>query len=285
MVEFLLITGMSGAGRSTFADAVDDLGWFVIDNVPLPIFAKIAELTQGLGEPFEKVAFVLGTGAREGERPEAIVEAMEMLRETGDVQMVFLDASDDVLVRRYEETRRRHPQPTGGSLLDAIRLERRGLEPVRAAADVVIDTSETNLHQLRARVSSLVTGGTGGGMQLRVSSFGYKRGVPVDMDLVLDCRFIPNPHWEPDLRPLSGLDAPVSDFVLGQPAARRFVDDLAAMVIDLLPAYAAEGRSFLGIAFGCTGGRHRSVAVAEAFAEALRAAGHDAPVTHRDIDR
>ncbi len=285
MVEFLLITGMSGAGRSTFADAVDDQGWFVIDNVPLPLFAKIAELTQGLGEPFERVAFVLGSGAREGERPESIVDAIDMLREAGSVRVVFLDAADDVLVRRYEETRRRHPQPTGGSLLDAIRTERAGLEPVKAAADVVIDTTDTNLHQLRARVASLFSADADAGMQLRVASFGYKRGVPVDMDLVLDCRFIPNPHWDPELRPHSGLDEPVRDFVLGQPATAKFLDDLTTMVRDLLPAYAAEGRSFLGIAFGCTGGRHRSVAVAEAFAARLREDGYAAPVTHRDIDR
>lgn len=285
MVEFLIITGMSGAGRSTFADSVDDLGWFVIDNVPLPIFSKIAELTQGLGEPFERVAFVLGTGAREGERPEALVDAMSMLREVGSVRVVFLDASDDVLVRRYEETRRRHPQPTGGSLLDAIKAERAVLEPVRAAADVVVDTSGLNLHQLRARVAELFTADAGAGLQLRVSSFGYKHGVPVDTDLVFDCRFIPNPHWDPDLRPLSGIDDPVRDFVLDQPVTRQFLDNLTGMVTELLPAYAAEGRSFLGIAFGCTGGRHRSVAVAEAFAERLRDAGYSAPVTHRDIDR
>lgn len=285
MVEYLVITGLSGAGRSSVADAVDDLGWFVIDNVPLPLFSKIAELTQGLGEPFERVAFVLGTGARGGESPDALVEAMATLRTVGEVRVVFVDAADDVLVQRYEETRRRHPQPTGGSLLDAIRTERHDLEPVRAAADVVIDTTRMNLHQLRAHVASLVTADAGAGLQLRISSFGYKRGVPVDMDLVLDCRFLPNPHWDPDLRPLSGRDEPVRDFVLGQHDAGPFLDRLTEMFVDLLPAYANEGRSFLGIAFGCTGGRHRSVAIAEEFARRLRERGYEAPVTHRDIDR
>lgn len=267
------------------ADAVDDLGWFVIDNVPLPLFSKIVELTEGLGEPFERIAFVLGTGARGGERPGALVDAMATLRSVGQVRVVFVDASDDVLVRRYEETRRRHPQPTGGSLLDAIRSERKGLEPVRGSADIVIDTSAMNLHELRAHVASLFTVDGGAGLQLRVSSFGYKRGIPVDMDLVLDCRFLPNPHWDPELRDLSGRDAPVRDFVLGQPEAERFLDRLTEMVADLLPAYANEGRSFLGIAFGCTGGRHRSVAIAEAFSARLGRLGWSAPVSHRDIDR
>lgn len=285
MVEFLVITGMSGAGRSTVADAVDDLGWFVIDNVPLPLFSKIAELTEGLGEPFERVAFVLGTGAREGERPDAVVEAVQTLRGVGSVRVVFVDAADEVLVRRYEETRRRHPQPTGGSLLDAIHSERVGLEAVRATADVVIDTTSMNLHQLRTHVGSLVAADAGAGLQLRISSFGYKHGVPVDMDLVLDCRFLPNPHWDAELRPLSGQDEPVRRFVLAQSDAQQFLDRFTTMIADLLPAYGAEGRSFLGIAFGCTGGRHRSVAIAEAFGERLEELGFSAPVSHRDIDR
>lgn len=276
---------MSGAGRSTVADAVDDLGWFVIDNVPLPLFSKIADLTLGLGEPFERVAFVLGTGAREGEGPGALLDAMTTLRSVGEVRVVFVDAGDDVLVRRYEETRRRHPQPTGGSLLDAIRAERVVMEPVRAEADLVIDTSQMNLHQLRAHVATLFTGDAGAGLQVRVSSFGYKWGVPVDMDLVLDCRFLPNPHWVPELRQGSGRDEPVRAFVLGQADAGPFLDRLEEMLADLLPAYANEGRSFLGIAFGCTGGRHRSVAIAEEFAARLRALGYEVPVTHRDVDR
>ncbi len=285
MVEFLIITGVSGAGRSTVADAVDDLGWFVIDNVPLPLFSKIVELTQGLGEPFERVAFVLGTGARGGEKPAALVEAVASLRAVGDVRVVFVDAADDVLVRRYEETRRRHPQPTGGSLLDAIHAERLGMEAVRAAADLVIDTTDLNLHELRARVSSLFAADAGAGLQLRVSSFGYKRGVPVDMDLVLDCRFLPNPYWQSGLRGLSGLDDAVHDYVLAQPHARSFVDRIVELLAELLPAYSEEGRSFLGIAFGCTGGRHRSVVIAEAVAARLRDLGYSVPVTHRDIDK
>lgn len=285
MVEFLVVTGMSGAGRSTVADAVDDLGWFVIDNVPLPLFEKIVELTQGLGEPFERVAFVLGSAARGGEGPAAQVDAITALRSVGEVRVVFVDAADDVLVRRYEETRRRHPEPTRGSLLDAIRSERSGLEAVRAAADVVIDTSRMNLHELRTHVASLLAADAAAGLQVRIASFGYKHGVPVDMDLVMDCRFLPNPHWDSELRPLSGLDEPVRAFVLSRPGAAAFLDRFTEMVTDLLVGYAEEGRSFVGIAFGCTGGRHRSVAIAEEFARRLRLAGYGAPVTHRDIDR
>lgn len=285
MVEFLVITGVSGAGRSTVADAVDDLGWFVIDNVPLPLFSKIVELTQGLGEPFERVAFVLGTGARGGEGPDALVDALGSLRSVGDVRIVFVDAADDVLVRRYEETRRRHPQPTGGSLLDAIHAERRALEGVRASADLVIDTTDLNLHELRSRIASLFTSDPGAGLQLRVSSFGYKHGVPVDMDLISDCRFLPNPHWQQELRSLSGLDEPVRAFVLEQPLTAMFLDRFTDLLVDLLPAYAAEGRSFLGVAFGCTGGRHRSVVIAEEVASRLRQKGYEVPVAHRDIDK
>lgn len=285
MVEFLIITGMSGAGRSTVADTFDDLGWFVIDNVPVPLFEKIVELTGGLGEPFERVAFVLGAGVRSGDGPGALAGAIAELRAIGGVRVVFVDAATDVLVQRYEETRRRHPQSADGSLLDAIEHERADLEAVKASADLVIDTSGLNLHELRARIEALFADGTEGGLQLRISSFGYKRGLPLDVDLVFDCRFLPNPHWQPELRALSGLDAPVRDDVLGRPVAEQFIDQLVPMLDTLIPAYLAEGKSFLGIAFGCTGGRHRSVAVAEEVAVKLRSLGYTVPVTHRDVDK
>ncbi len=282
MVDFLIITGMSGAGRSTVADAVDDLGWFVIDNVPLPLFDKIVELTEGLGEPFGRVAFVLGASAGQDQ----LAEAIEGLRELRDqVRVIFVDAATDVLVRRYEETRRRHPQQGSASLVDAIAAERSALEAVKAGADLVIDTSDLNLHQLRARVEERFGNEADTGMQVRVSSFGYKRGVPIDVDLVLDCRFLPNPHWVPELRASSGLDEAVREFVLGQPLAQTFIDQLVALLETLLPAYREEGKSYLGIAFGCTGGRHRSVAIAEAVAERLRVHLDVVPVTHRDIEK
>lgn len=285
MVEFLIITGMSGAGRSTVADAFDDLGWFVIDNVPVPLFEKIVELTEGLGEPFERVAFVLGAGARSGEGPGALAGAIAELRAVGGVRVVFVDAATDVLVQRYEETRRRHPQSSDGSLLDAIQSERADLEGVKASADLVIDTSDLNLHELRARIETLFAEAAQGGLQLRITTFGYKRGLPLDVDLVFDCRFLPNPHWNPDLRPLNGRDQAVRDDVLGQPDAQRFLEQFVDMLGLLIPAYTAEGKSFLGIAFGCTGGRHRSVAIAEEAAARLRALGYLVPVTHRDIEK
>ncbi len=282
MVDFIIITGMSGAGRSSAADTLDDLGWFVIDNLPLPLFEKIVELTAGLGEPFEKVAFVVGAGSGHGE----VVNAVDQLRAANTrVQVVFLDASDEVLVRRYEETRRRHPRKIDESLLESIEQERVTLEPVKAAADVVVDTTDLNIHELRARVMEIFGTDVDNEMQIRVSSFGYKRGVPLDVDVVLDCRFLPNPHWVPELRPMSGLDTEVSDYVMDLELAKSFLDDLTHMIDRLLPAYLAEGKSYLSIAFGCTGGRHRSVALAEAFSERLRERGVVAPATHRDIDK
>ncbi len=285
MIEFLIITGVSGAGRSTVADAVDDLGWFVIDNVPLPLFARIVELTQGLGEPFERIAFVLGTDVRGSDGPESLVDAIEMMRSNANTRVVYVDASDDVLIRRYEETRRRHPQFSGGSLLESIRAERQSLENVRAVADLVFDTSDLNLHELRGRIMTLFAVDAQPMMQLRISSFGYKRGIPVDADVVMDCRFLPNPHWREDLRSLSGLDESVRTFVVHEPAAEQFISQFVAMLGALLPAYRDQGRTYLSLAFGCTGGRHRSVAVANEVARRLSERGIDATVGHRDIDK
>lgn len=282
MVAYLIITGMSGAGRSSAADSLDDLGWFVIDNLPLPLFAKITELTVGLGEPFEKIAFVLGAGSARGE----VQRAVEQLRATGQrVQVVFLDASDEVLVRRFEETRRRHPIRSSESLLESIASEREVLEVVKADADVVVDTTDLNIHGLRARMLDLFGEEHDGDLQLQVSSFGYKRGIPLDADYVFDCRFLPNPHWVDDLRPLSGLDPQVAAYVLGQEVATSFLDDLTALFGAILPAYRQEGKAYLSIAFGCTGGRHRSVVMAEAFAARLTAQGCPAPAVHRDVDK
>lgn len=282
MVEFLIITGMSGAGRSTAADSLDDQGWFVIDNLPLPLFGKILELTARVDDPFEHVAFVLGAGS--GQRD--VMAAIDELRATGArVRVLYLDASSDVLVRRYEETRRRHPRGQDGSLLSAIDAERRQLEPLKADADILVDTSDLNVHQLRRRIGEIFSDGAGDDLQIRVSSFGYKRGLPLDVDLVFDCRFLPNPHWIPDLRLLNGRDEPVREFVLAQDLTLPFIDDLITMLERLIPAYVAEGKSFLAIAFGCTGGQHRSVVLADQVAQRLAALGHVAPVAHRDIDK
>jgi UPF0042 nucleotide-binding protein len=212
--------------------------------------------------------------------------ALASLRATGGrVRQLYLDASTDVLVRRYEGTRRRHPLLISGEgLADAIERERQLLEPVKADADVVVDTSDLNVHELHDRVIGLFgEDDPDTGMQTRVVSFGYKHGLPLDVDIVLDCRFLPNPHWVDELRPLTGLDDPVRRYLLSQDAARELLRRLDELLTLLLPAYVAEGKSYLTVAFGCTGGRHRSVAIAEEVAGILRQRGFHPAVVHRDI--
>jgi UPF0042 nucleotide-binding protein len=237
------------------------------------------------------VALVMGTGHYQDE----ILPTLAWLRSTGArVRVLFLEAATDTLVRRYESSRRRHPQsvdeaggPDGaGHLAPAIESERALLEPVKAEADVVVDTSVLNVHELRRRIRTLFAGDENeSSMQTTLLSFGYKNGLPLDADLVFDCRFLPNPHWVDELRPLTGLDGPVRDYVLGQPAAGRFLDNLETMLDQLLPAYVAEGKAYLTIALGCTGGRHRSVAIAEEIARRLRDDDVRVGVLHRDVEK
>lgn len=285
MSEFVVITGLSGAGRSQAADDLEDLGWFVIDNLPTELIPKVMELVQSPGSSTPRVALVVGLGAHQGD----LLHALRDLRASGAlVRQLFLDASTDVLVRRYEGTRRRHPLLSAAEegLAEAIERERVLLEPVKAEADVVLDTSDLNVHQLHDRMLELFgEDHPAAGMQTRVVSFGYKHGLPLDVDIVLDCRFLPNPHWVDDLRPLTGLDEPVRRYVLEQPSAHELLAHLDALLRSLLPAYVAEGKSYLTLAFGCTGGRHRSVAIAEAVAGILRQQGFDPAITHRDVDK
>jgi len=282
MREFVVITGLSGAGRSQAGDVLEDLGWFVIDNLPPSLIPKVAELGGGAGSSVDRVVLVVGTGPYH----EQVLPAVLALRtQVERLRILFLDAATDVLVRRYESTRRRHPLAEDRSLAQAIEHERRLLEAVKAEADVVVDTSELNVHQLRERVAPLFATDDDSGMQVTVTSFGYKHGLPLDTDIVLDCRFLPNPHWEPELRELSGREAPVRDFVLGQPEAVAFIDHLDGLLTLLLPAYEAEGKAYLTLAFGCTGGRHRSVAIAERVADDLSSRGQRPRVVHRDVDR
>lgn len=277
-----MITGLSGGGRSSAADHLEDLGWFVIDNLPPSLISKVAELAQSPGSSINRVVLVVGTG----QYHEQVMPALAELRRSGaDVRILYLEASTDVLVRRYESTRRRHPLASGQSLADAIEEERRILEPVRAEADVVVDTSELNVHELRDRINELFSGGSDEQMQTTVLSFGYKHGIPLDVDLVLDCRFLPNPHWIDELRPRTGLDESVRDYVLGQEVTGQFLEQVEALLGLLLPAYVAEGKSYLTLAFGCTGGRHRSVTIGEEVAAMLRQMGHEPVVTHRDAFR
>jgi UPF0042 nucleotide-binding protein len=280
--EFVVITGLSGAGRSEVANGLEDLGWFVIDNLPTELIPKVAELTRSPGSTTPRVALVVGAGTNH----DGLVAALDALRaEGGRVRQVFLDASTDVLVRRYEGTRRRHPllEP-GEGVAEAIERERARLEPVKAEADVVVDTTSLNVHELRARITELFGDDhPDAGMRTRVMSFGYKHGLPVDVDLVIDCRFLPNPHWVDELRPQTGLHDQVRSYVVDRPAAQEFLERLDGLLGLLLPAYVAEGKSYLSIAFGCTGGRHRSVAIAEAVAELLRGRGLTPTVVHRDV--
>ena len=281
-----MITGMSGGGRSQAADILEDLGWFVIDNLPPALIPKVSELAQAPGSSIGRVVLVVGTGPYHDE----VLPALEALRAANpSLRILFLEASTDVLVRRYESSRRRHPLSSGGpqqSLVEAIEAERLLLDRVKAEADVVVDTSDLNVHQLRARVLDLFSDDEHAQeMRTTVVSFGYKQGLPLDTDLVIDCRFLPNPYWVDGLRELTGQDQAVQDYVLGQDVTDEFLKELTSLLTLLLPAYVHEGKSYLTIAFGCTGGRHRSVVIAEQVAAALRDQGYHPRVTHRDIDR
>ncbi len=284
MSAFVVIAGMSGAGRSHAANNLEDLGWFVMDNLPPSLIGKVADLAGAPGAGIDRLALVVGTGRYHDE----IVGMIDGLREGFDgLRILFLDATTDALVRRYESTRRRHPfsEAGTGTLAEAIEAERSALEPVRATADVVIDTSDLNIHQLRERMAELFGVGEGQTMRITVLSFGYTHGIPLDVDIVIDCRFLPNPHYVDELRPLSGLDAEVSDYVMQQPVTGEFLARLESLLELLVPQYVAEGKSYLTVAFGCTGGRHRSVAVTAHFAGVLGAMGHEPAVVHRDIDK
>ena len=283
MGEIVVVTGHSGAGRSTAADVFEDLGWFVIDNLPLSLMPKVSELTAAApGSHYERVVLVVGASPDLVE----ITPALVRLREAGAiVRTLFLEASAETLVRRYKEARRRHPFSTG-SLAEAVHKEQRALQELRGQADLVIDTTDLNVHQLKDRVlRAFSLGEPGARMRTAVLSFGFKYGLPLDVDMVLDCRFLPNPFWDAELRPLTGRDEPVRDFVLGQDAAQEFLDRLRPLLQTVVPAYRNEGKAYLTLAFGCTGGRHRSVAIAEAVAPMLAELGVSPEVSHRDIDR
>ncbi|MEI8050934.1 MAG: RNase adapter RapZ [Actinomycetes bacterium] len=284
MAEFVIVTGMSGAGRSTAAASLEDLGWFVIDNLPSSIIPRVGELVHGPGTDTPRVALIVG---RKGSGEAAdLLDAVDRLTQGAHVvRVLFLDAADDVLIRRYEGTRRRHPR-TGSGVEDAVAEERIALEVIRQRADIVLDTGELNSNQLRSRIFELFGEQVGHEtMRTSLMSFGFKHGIPLDVDMVFDARFLPNPHWIEDLRPMSGLDEPVRAFVLEQPEAGDFVDRIVDLVSFLLPAYVREGKSYLTIGIGCTGGRHRSVAISEEMAHRLRASGHPIATFHRDIDR
>ncbi len=281
MSEILVVTGMSGAGRSTVSAALEDSGWSVIDNLPVELIPRVSILAAGNSPDFHGVAFVIGRSGRIN--PEEVIEVTDEITALGfSAKIMFLDAPDEVLVRRFEGNRRRHPV-AGNSVTDSITKERHSMQPLLDRADLVIDTGSLNTNQLRTRISELFqTEGGRGAMKVSVISFGYSNGIPRDVDLVFDCRFIPNPHWDEKLRPLTGLDAPVAEFVLKQEETQRFINDIVALLEWQIPAFAREGKSYLTIAIGCTGGKHRSVAIAEALQQRLHLQGE---VFHRDTPR
>ena len=282
MTDILVITGLSGAGRSEAADDLEDLGWFVVDNLPTALIEKVAELGGGRGSSIGRLALVVGSGTHQAD----ILEVIGRLRATGHrVRVLFLEAATPVLVSRYGSTRRKHPLSDGSqSVLDLIEQERELLEPVRAMADLVVDTTDLNVHQLKARLRDVFgPEGSEGGMQTAITSFGYKHGLPLDVDLVLDCRFLPNPYWVEGLRHQTGLNDEVREYVVGNSLTQDFLSRLDDLLDLLLPAYAAEGKSYLTIAFGCTGGQHRSVAIAEEVARRLARRGITPRLQHRDL--
>lgn len=276
-----MITGMSGAGRSAAADVLEDLGWYVVDNLPASLLEKIVELASLPASGIERLALVSGRNYG------AVLDAVAGLRSGGHrVTVLFLDASDPELVRRYDATRRRHPLASeADGLVESIRQERELLATTRTAADLVIDTSDLNIHQLKQRLVAAFDDPEISRLQLAVESFGFKHGLPLDADIVMDVRFLPNPHWVDELRPLTGHDPSVRDYVLERADTQGFLDHLEALLVGILPSYQAEGRSYLTVAIGCTGGRHRSVAIAEEMATRLRARGTAVRTSHRDVTR
>ena len=282
MAQFVVVTGLSGAGRSQAGAALEDLGWYVMDNIPTALITKVVDLVSGSGPEAQRVALVVG---RDAGQLGDLQAAIGQLRASGEaVKVLFLDASDEVLVRRFEGTRRRHPLGQEG-VLEAIADERQRLEAIKEMADVVVDTSELNVNQLRERLADLFGGDEATAMQVLVMSFGFKHGVPIDVDNVLDVRFLPNPYWVEEMRPLTGLDEPGRRYVLGQPEAKEFLERAEYLLKFLVPAYVKEGKSYLTIAIGCTGGRHRSVVLVEEIADRLRKMGYNPSTIHRDVGR
>lgn len=282
--ETLILTGMSGAGRSTVAHALEDLGWYVVDNLPPSLLSAL--VSKGTGPQAKELAVVVDV--RGGEFFDELSQALAQLKtDSLPYRLVFLDATDQALVQRFESTRRPHPLQGEDRIVDGISREREKLEEIRSQSDVAIDTTNLNVHQLEKRVGEIFGKGAVNGVRINVLSFGYKYGIPVDADLVLDCRFIPNPHWNPELRPLTGLTEEVSSAVLGSDGVGEFVSNYVQLVHSMLTGYLREGKKFVTIAVGCTGGKHRSVAVTAEIAKQLNEIGTDisAHPTHRDVGR
>jgi UPF0042 nucleotide-binding protein len=282
--EMLIVTGMSGAGRSTVANALEDLGWYVVDNLPPQMLRPLVELVGRAGTSLPKIAAVVDIRGRDffGD----FQELVQALRSGTQVRVIFLEARDDVLVRRFEAVMRPHPLQGEGTILDGISAERTRLAVVRESCDIVIDTSDLNIHQLATTITERFAAENAAGLHLTVMSFGFKYGLPTDVDMVADARFLPNPFWIPELRPHTGLDPEVSEYVLGQEGAREFITAYAAAIGPVLAGYQRENKRHATIAIGCTGGKHRSVAMARELAGLLQEfPGVAVSLKHRDLGR
>ncbi len=282
--EILIVTGMSGAGRSTVANALEDLGWYVVDNLPLPMLKTLADMADRSGGALPRIVAVVDVRGRD--LFQDVQQTVTDLRGNATVRVVFLDATDDILVRRYEAVRRPHPLQAEGSLLDGIRLERERLQELRASSDVVIDTSRYNVHELSTATRELFSDDDTPGLQLSVQSFGFKYGTPTDVDLMVDMRFLPNPFWETELRALTGVDAEVKEYVLSREGATEFLEHYVSALGPVLAGYQRENKRHVSLAVGCTGGKHRSVAMARELADRLAALpGVSVSLRHRDLGR
>ncbi|MCW2790177.1 MAG: RNase adapter RapZ [Aeromicrobium sp.] len=283
LTQLVLVTGMTGAGRGSAAKVLEKTGYYVIDNLPPDLLSAAVETVQK-SDDIDRLAVVVD--ARSREFFAGLDEAIEVLRDQGvSTRILYLEAADEVLVRRQEAARRPHPLSLEGRLMDGFDRERELLRRIRGRADIVVDTTNLNVHQLGQRIHAAFQDPDSGGLRASVMSFGFKYGLPIDADMVADLRFLPNPFWVDELRPLSGLDDSVSDYVLSQPRAEEFLEQYERLVALLTDGYLREDKHFLTIAIGCTGGRHRSVAMSEAFAERLRAQGVRTLVVHRDLGR
>ena len=282
MKEFVLITGLSGAGKSQAAGILEDMGFFCVDNLPPELLDGFMELVMAAEGKYDRVALVSDIRGRRDIGN--LAEHIRLLRRNLPLQVLFLEASEQVIVNRYKETRHRHPlDPRGGDLTGAIRKEMAAMAPLREMADHVVDTSGLNWSSLKLRLSAFFQSEDKDSVFLHICSFGFKNGIPAGADLVMDVRFLPNPFYVEELKNLTGLDAPVRDYVCASPAAEEFLEKMTDLVRFLLPKYRAEGKTGLLLAIGCTGGRHRSVVIAEKLTELLRAAGCPADCIHREL--
>jgi UPF0042 nucleotide-binding protein len=282
-IDVILVTGMSGAGRSTATRALEDIGWFVVDNLPPTLMTNVVDyVSQRTGS--RKVAVV--ADVRGGQLFEELRDSLVAIKAAGhDLRVLFLEAGDEALVRRYESSRRPHPLQRDDSLLGAVQRERKLVSDLRADADIVIDTSNLNVHELRRSIEASFSDDDHVALRATVMSFGFKYGIPVDADLVADLRFLPNPYWDPNLKELSGLDAAVNDYVVASDQAQEFLTKYAELINLVEDGYLREGKRFVTIAMGCTGGKHRSVAMAENLSARLVKSGVEVRVVHRDLGR